>query len=74
MTASEKCPSVHKWSDLRCIREKGHEGRCWSKSVRNRTSGTITRAEWHSVNGVFKSHYRYDTKYPTNSTKGANDE
>ena len=61
-----KCPSVHKWSDAKCIREAWHEGRCWSKAIRAAV-GTITRTEWNSVNGVFKSHHQYDTKYPTNA-------
>lgn len=61
-----KCPSVHKWSDQRCIREAGHDGLCWGKAQRG-AFGTITRAQWHSVNGVFRSHHTYDTKYPSNA-------
>lgn len=64
-----RCPSIHKWSDQQCIRECGHEGVCYSKAVRSPSDGTITRAEWHSVNGKFKSHHQYDTKYPRNARR-----
>lgn len=67
MTKGERCPSIHKWSDQMCIRESGHDGYCWGKSQRNAAQGTIIRAVWCSVNGVFKSHHQYDTKYPTNA-------
>lgn len=33
--------------------------------------GTITRCEWQSVGGVYKSHHQYDTKYPSNAKRGA---
>jgi hypothetical protein len=66
-----KCPSVHIWSDAKCIREAGHDGYCYSKAVRNKTNGTITRAWWSSKGGAFKSHHCYETKYPTNAVKEA---
>lgn len=65
---SLRCPSVHKWSDLGCIRDAGHDGLCWGPSQRGE-SGTITRAEWTSDNGVFKSHHQYATIYPANANR-----
>jgi hypothetical protein len=64
----DKCPSVHYWSQSRCIRPAGHEGLCWSKAVRGER--TITRAEWRSEKGKFKSHHHYATSYPVNLGKG----
>ena len=66
-----RCKSIHKHTDQKCIRASGHDGYCYSKAERNRKSGTITRAHWWSVNGVFKSHHWYETKYPTNAAKEA---
>ena len=63
------CPSVHKWSGQRCIRPLDHDGLCWGNSQRGE-SGTITRAEWRSVSGKFKSHHQYDTRYPANAPGG----
>lgn len=60
-----RCPSVHAWSGVRCIREVGHEGLCWSKAVAG--FRVITRTMWRSANGVFKSHHQYDTKHPVNA-------
>lgn len=67
-----KCPSIHIWSDAKCILEQGHEGCCTSKAVRNQNEGTVTRAEWYSKDGRFKSHKQYVTKYPANAVKEAN--
>lgn len=64
---SESCNIKHGFGDCRCIREKGHDGLCWSKAQRG--NGTITRAEWHSENGEFKSHHQYATTYPTNARR-----
>jgi len=64
-----KCPSIHKWSDLRCTLESGHGGYCCSKAMRNPANGTFTRVWWFSKNGVFKSHYWYETKYPINAKR-----
>lgn len=64
-----KCPSVHIWSDQKCIRASGHDGYCYGKAIRG--GQTITRTHWMSVNGVFKSHHWYETKYPTNMWKSA---
>lgn len=63
----QACPSVHLWSGVRCIRALGHDGLCWSKAVRG--NGFITRIEWRSENGKFKSHHQYDSKYPTNARR-----
>ncbi len=62
-----KCSSVHKMSGVSCIREKGHEGDCYSKACRNSTDGSITRTEWYSKNEVFLNHKQYKTTYPINS-------
>jgi hypothetical protein len=62
-----KCPSIHLWSGQQCIREAGHDGYCHGKATRG--NGTITRAHRQSVNGKFKSHHWYETKYPTNARK-----
>jgi len=66
-----KCPSVHQWSDAKCIREAGHDGYCYSKAVRNKTDGTITRTHWLSKDGKFRSHHWYETKYPSNAVREA---
>lgn len=65
-----KCQSVHLWSDTKCIRPNGHDGKCWGRAIRNRQDGTITRAEWYSKDGKYSSHAGYDTRYPPNSAKG----
>lgn len=69
VVSTHECPSVHIWSGQRCIRERGHDGVCWGKSQRC-SRGAITRAEWVSIDGQFKSHHQYDTKYPTNAHRG----
>ena len=66
-----KCPSIHKWSDAKCIKDAGHDGYCCSKAVRSRIDGTITRTWWLSKGGVFRSHHHYETKYPTNARREA---
>jgi hypothetical protein len=67
----DKCNIVHGWSGdgVRCIREKGHDGQCWSRAMPDQKNGTVTRVYWLSENGRFKSHSHYDTKYPTNMRK-----
>lgn len=62
-----KCGILHGFSDCRCIRERGHEGKCWGKAVRG--EGIITRAVWYSKNGKFKSHHTYETVYPRNAKR-----
>lgn len=62
-----KCPSIHLWSGQQCIREAGHDGYCHGKAVHGSLYGSFTRTHWHSVNGKFKSHHWYETKYPTNA-------
>ncbi len=64
-----KCPSIHKWSGLQCIRAAGHEGMCWGKATRG-VCGTITRAVWRSIGGVFRSHHTYETRYPSSAKRG----
>lgn len=61
----EKCNSLHKLGGMRCIREKGHEGRCWCKATRD-SAGAMTRGEWISKGGVFVRHVQYVTTYPKN--------
>lgn len=60
-----RCPSVHIWSDMQCIRQAGHDGFCYGKAQAG--SAIIRRAEWVSENGKFKSHWRYTTIYPRNA-------
>jgi hypothetical protein len=64
-----QCPSVHFWSDARCIRRAGHEGRCRSKTYARRDIGTISHTEWASVNGVFDMHLAYKTRFPSNASR-----
>lgn len=57
-----QCPSVHALGGMQCIREAGHDGRCWCNALMDST-GAMTRGEWQSENGVFKKHYGYITSY-----------
>jgi len=65
--ASEKCGIKHGFGDQTCIREKGHDGLCRSKTYRG-TGGTITYSEWWSKDGKFHRHHAYQTRYPANAT------
>lgn len=58
------CPSIHVWSDAKCVREHGHDGYCRSEVVFTK-DGEIKRTHWLSVNGVFKSHYWYEQRRMT---------
>lgn len=69
MDKIERCPSIHVWSDQRCIRPAGHDGKCWGMAQPDHERGTITRAHWWSENGVFKSHNWYETKYLKNAAR-----
>lgn len=61
-----KCPSVHIWSDQKCIRSNGHDGLCWGKAQARPGIGTLTRTKWRSADGKFVSHHAYHTIYPKN--------
>lgn len=61
----ERCPSHHRFSGEQCTREKGHDGVCSGRAQRGAT--TITRAEWWSKNGEYKSHHQYVTIYLSNN-------
>lgn len=63
--AMDRCPSIHIWSDQRCVRKAGHDGYCYGKAQPG--SAIIRRAEWLSENGKFKSHHQYATIYPRNA-------
>lgn len=65
------CNSIHAHTGQQCIRQEGHDGYCYGKAERNAKSGTVTRAHWWSINGQFKSHHWYETKYPTNASREA---
>jgi hypothetical protein len=66
---SDTCHSVHKWSDAKCIRQAGHDGLCWNKATTYK--GVTTRIEWYSKGGKFHTHHQYNSKYFTNTAKGA---
>lgn len=61
-----RCPSVHYWSNVPCMREAGHAGYCRSRA-RLEADGLIARAVWMSVRGVFKSHHAYEFTNATNA-------
>lgn len=65
----EECNIQHRFSDARCIRTRGHEGRCWSRAYPD-GRGAIHRAEWYSKDGVFHSHYAY-VRIGARNSKGA---
>lgn len=65
MARGDRCPSIHIWSDQRCIRMAGHDGYCYGKAQPG--SAIIRRAEWISENGKFKSHHQYAMIYPRNA-------
>lgn len=67
-TSNEKCNSFHELAGCRCIRSKGHEGRCWSKAGSDST-GAITRCEWTSINGRYHRHCEYKTSYSRNARR-----
>lgn len=60
-----KCPSIHKHAGCKCIRPEGHSGPCWSEAAKG--DGTITRCEWYSIDGKYRTHHEYHTIYPTNA-------
>lgn len=60
---NNRCSSIHAHGGMKCIRKSGHDGLCWSRAAMDRRTGAITRGEWYSVNGAFRSHYQYATKY-----------
>jgi hypothetical protein len=64
---SARCGSFHIHAGVRCIRHKGHDGLCWSKAQAGGL-GSISRCEWYSENGAFKTHHQYNTRYPSNAT------
>lgn len=53
------CPSIHAHTGQQCVQPAGHSGYCSGKYQPNAAGGT-TRAHWHSVDGVFKSHHWYE--------------
>jgi len=65
----ELCNSFHEFGGMRCIRAKGHDGRCWCKAGPADPTGAITRGEWKSVNGKFVKHYEYFTTYCINARR-----
>lgn len=66
MTESqEKCGIKHSIPEIVCIRERGHDGLCRSRSCRG-TGGTITYTEWKSRDGQFAYHVGYQTIHPAN--------
>lgn len=71
MSRENQCPSVHRFSGEQCIQAEGHEGVCCGKAERfvSKDGVCITRAEWHSVNGKYRSHHQYVTTYPANATR-----
>ncbi len=67
-TPDSRCPSVHALGGMRCIREAGHDGKCWSKAGAS-CGGAITRGEWKSKDGKFVKHYQYATFYARNGNR-----
>lgn len=65
----ERCGVKHKFGDVTCIRPIGHDGLCWGKAIRSNVDGHVTRCEWYSEGGKFKSHYQYRTMYPRNAER-----
>lgn len=66
------CGIKHGLGDQTCIREHGHDGLCWSKyECRLRDRKQAVRSEWHSKDGVFKSHHAYKNIQLSELFKGA---
>lgn len=63
-----RCNIKHGFGDQTCIRPKGHDGLCCSKSEPGAT-GTLTYSEWESKNGKFHRHVGYRTLYAKNAVK-----
>ena len=64
----KQCPSIHGLGGMRCIREAGHDGKCWNKAISS-PEGAVTRGEWISENGKFVRHYQYATFYARNGKR-----
>jgi len=62
----KRCGILHELGGQTCIRRKGHEGYCESRSERGPT-GTLTYSQWESRDGKFYSHVGYQTIYPKNA-------
>lgn len=54
----ELCNSFHESGGMRCIRPKGHAGRCWCKwAPLTGSPGYVTRGEWSMVGGFYHIGY-----------------
>ena len=65
-----RCGIQHKHGGQTCIREKGHDGLCRSKTEPV-IGGAIQYSEWKSQDGEFLYHVGYRAMYPANAEREA---
>jgi hypothetical protein len=64
--SDDQCPSVHPWTETRCVRHVDHQGRCRARAMSHFEIGSVSHLEWSSVDGIFDHQDRAYTTYPPN--------